>query len=89
MRVLLVDNLPQGSAEAVPLPSSHILVFRSSSIERTLSNGFRLACTCLLCSDTWEEEGDEASFEAAAAAHMNRMPIVVITLLLLLGPSAE
>ena len=92
MRVLLVDNLPHKSTQAAPLCSSHRLVCRSSSIGRTLSKGLRLACICLLCSDTWGtrvEEGDEAAFGAAAAAHMKRMPIVVVTLLLLLQPRRE
>jgi uncharacterized membrane protein YtjA (UPF0391 family) len=41
----------------------------------------------LLCSDTWgAREEDEAGFGGvvAAAAHMNRMPIIDVVLLLLL-----
>lgn len=44
---------------------------------RTLSKGLRLACVCLLCSDTWgpREEEDEAGLGGVtvAAAHMNRL----------------
>lgn len=59
-----------------------------------MSKGLRFACVCLLCSDTWgareeDEEEDEAGFGGvvAAAAHMDRIPIGVIVMLVLLPPS--